>query len=172
MRTNPPYRSIAVANWFIKNSPGLTPLKLQKLIYYAHGWHLTLKNVPLIDEVVQAWEYGPVIQNVYHEFKEFGRNPIPADALGTVFQMTPDRKIRILTPHIPSEDQQTQDFLKEILKVFGSFSGIQLSSATHKPGTPWEKIHSQNPNRRGMEIPDRMIKSYFDEIAKAQNSGG
>jgi uncharacterized phage-associated protein len=165
MQVLPPYRSIAVANWFIQNDPGLTPLKLQKLIYYAHGWHLAINNSPLIDEVIQAWEYGPVVPQVYHEFKQFGSRPIPAGALGTLFELSPARKVRIVTPIIPPEDQKTHEFLKEILKVFGPYSAIQLSRSTHQDGTPWAKVHAANPLRKGMEIPDREIKAYFDVLA-------
>jgi len=44
-------------------------MKLQKLVYYAHGWHLALNNEPLIDEQVECWQYGPVISSLFHEFK-------------------------------------------------------------------------------------------------------
>ena len=54
MFAKPPYSALAVANWFVENLAGTTPLKLQKLIYFAHGWHLALKGEPLIDEVVQV----------------------------------------------------------------------------------------------------------------------
>jgi len=67
--------SLAVANYFITkaNDEGteLTPMKLIKLVYIAHGWHLGLKNESLIDEGVQAWKYGPVIKSVYDEFKGY-----------------------------------------------------------------------------------------------------
>jgi len=89
MNATPLYRSMAVANWFIDHVRNLTPLKLQKLIYYAHGWHLALRDQPLIDELIEAWEYGPVVPNVYHEFKEFGNQPITRR--GTVIEMSPDR---------------------------------------------------------------------------------
>ena len=116
MTNGPPYRSIAVAaNWFIQSLPSLTPLKLQKLIYYAHGWHLAIRNAPLIDEVIEAWEYGPVVPNVYHEFKKFGNRPIPTGTVGTMFEMFPTRRVRLVTPLIPAEDVQTRDFLKEIV---------------------------------------------------------
>ena len=56
-----PYNAIAVANYFIDKAKAdgvpLTHMKLQKLIYFAHGWHLALYGEPLIDEEIQAWEF-------------------------------------------------------------------------------------------------------------------
>ncbi|QLH42366.1 MAG: DUF4065 domain-containing protein [Coxiellaceae bacterium] len=56
-------------------------MKLAKLIYVAHGWSLALNDVPLIDEAVQAWKFGPVIESVYHEFKHFGNDVINSLAI-------------------------------------------------------------------------------------------
>lgn len=71
---------IAVANWLLKlswaeNKP-ITQMKMQKMLYFAHGWHLALLDKPMMNEVVQAWQYGPVFESVYHTFKYFGANLI------------------------------------------------------------------------------------------------
>src|ERR1700676_3931940 len=74
------HSALAVANWFLARAAAdgksLDPMKLQKLIYFAHGWSLALTDIPLIEEHPEAWDYGPVIPSVYHEFKLFGRKPI------------------------------------------------------------------------------------------------
>ena len=64
-----PYSAKAVANTLLSRSKELgindiTPMKLQKLIYYAHGWLLAFLGTALIKEGVQAWKYGPVIHTV------------------------------------------------------------------------------------------------------------
>jgi uncharacterized phage-associated protein len=74
-----PYSSKAVANTFLdiakaNNVADISPMKLQKLIYYAHAWHLAFLGQPLIKEEVQAWKFGPVIPDVYFEFKECGNS--------------------------------------------------------------------------------------------------
>ena len=57
-----PYDAKSIANFFIdrakESGETLTQMKLHKLIYYAHGWHLALTGEPLIDEPVQAWNYA------------------------------------------------------------------------------------------------------------------
>jgi len=72
--------ALAVANYFIKKGidtkKSVSPMKLQKLVYFAHGWRLALYNSPLIDEAIQAWQYGPVIPGIYHEFKHYGNRDI------------------------------------------------------------------------------------------------
>jgi uncharacterized phage-associated protein len=40
----------------------LTHLKLQKLVYYAQGFHLGLFDKPLFEEPIEAWAHGPVVQ--------------------------------------------------------------------------------------------------------------
>ena len=75
---NRTYDPIAVANFFIQKSieTGLevTPMKLLKLVYIAHGWSLGLFGEPLIDEAVVAWTYGPVIPDLYKVLKDYGRD--------------------------------------------------------------------------------------------------
>jgi uncharacterized phage-associated protein len=158
-----------VANWFIENLPGTDPLKLQKLIYYVHGWHLAIKNGPLIDDFVQAWKYGSVIPAVYHEFKGYGNDAIPRKALGTILERDADGDMAFVVPRIPPEDKQTQEFLKKIAEIFGQYTGLRLSAFTHQPGTPWFKIMKQNPNRKGVNIPDNEIQKYFEDVAQRQH---
>lgn len=61
------YSAKAVANYFLAQygKHGLNPLKLQKLVYIAHGWNLAVRNQPLVDnELPEAWEYGPVFASL------------------------------------------------------------------------------------------------------------
>ena len=67
-----PYSALAIANFFLENHKSISPMKLQKLVYFAHGWNLAISNNPLIKEPIEAWDYGPVISTIYNEFKLFG----------------------------------------------------------------------------------------------------
>jgi uncharacterized phage-associated protein len=126
-------------------------MKLQKLIYFAHGWHLALRNGPLIDEHIEAWEWGPVVPTVYHEFKRWGRTAIEDKAIrwdGTQY---------LLSDHDPL------NLLDRIWYVYGKYTGGQLSAMTHQKGTPWHQILEQSGGRivRGTDIPDPIIADYF-----------
>ena len=73
------YSAMAVANAFIKRSKeeeitNLTPMKLQRLMYYAQSWHLAIKGEPLFDDFFARWPSGPVIPSLYHAFKYYS-NP-------------------------------------------------------------------------------------------------
>lgn len=58
----------------------LDPMKLQKLVYYAHGWYAGYTGERLINEEVEAWPYGPVIPSLYDEFKRYGSGKIASKA--------------------------------------------------------------------------------------------
>lgn len=152
------YKSYIIANHFIKASQDtgyeLTPMKLIKLTYIAHGWHLGLYNESLLPEVIYAWKYGPVIKNLYHEFKKYGNN-----------QITELYKDEDCEECYPFPDEEIKPFLDEIWDVYKEYDGIQLSTMTHKKGTPWYKVWHEE-GRKNTEyaiIPNQYIKEYYQE---------
>ena len=72
-----PFDPRAVANRLLElgreRQLTIDPMKVQKLIYYAHGWHLALTGKPLLDRSVEAWQYGPVLPDVYRAFQQLRR---------------------------------------------------------------------------------------------------
>ncbi len=54
----------------------ISPLKLQKLVYLVHGWHLAYVERPAINKEPEAWKYGPVFPEIDHADKIFGSVPI------------------------------------------------------------------------------------------------
>lgn len=156
-------KSLAIANELIKrgiehDSPP-TQMKLQKLMYFAHGWHLALFDEPLVDELFQAWPYGPVIPSIYHEFKIFGT--VGIDTFGSELIMLPDGKFSWVEPFIQNSAGIVTPLLDRIWKVFGKYSGGQLSEMTHANGSPWKEMHDRHGDTRNTVIPDELIKSYF-----------
>src|SRR5215510_7158653 len=105
-----PYDSKAAANWFLDLGQPLTPMKLQKLVYFAHGWSLALTGVPLIKDAVEAWRYGPVIPALYHEFKHNGARPITDRA--TCLTRASDGRLRVVTPRL---NDTTDTFTPKLL---------------------------------------------------------
>ena len=63
------------ANYFITKSAEeqkpIALVHLLKLCYIAYGWHLEMYKKPLFPDHIEAWEYGPVIVNLYHEARKF-----------------------------------------------------------------------------------------------------
>ncbi|KMN37000.1 hypothetical protein VI26_04710 [Chromobacterium sp. LK1] len=133
------YSAMAVANAFVRRAQegalvDLTPMKLQKLMYYAQGWHLVHYRVPLIDDFFARWPYGPVIPSLYHDFKEYGSNRI-ADYGGHVV-LENGQYVR-KSPIIPDTDTSSWHMVNSIIQSYGGYSGPQLSWLTHQPGTAW-----------------------------------
>jgi uncharacterized phage-associated protein len=143
------YNAITIADEILrlakKQGKSLTPLQLMKLVYVSHGWSLALRNVDLFPDRIEAWKYGPVIPDLYHATKHFGKNPIPLNAID---EAKPS-----------SVDTQTFSFLKDVHSKYGHLSGIQLSSLTHKSGTPWDQVYKEGVF--GIEIPDTIIKNHY-----------
>lgn len=147
----------AVANYFIEKSAAsgvsVTPMKLLKLVYIAHGWSLGLLNRPLIAEPAQAWKYGPVIESLYQGFRRYGDTRIPGSAT---------------VPHAAlSSDPIVTQLLDQVWAKYSPLSGGQLSSLTHQPGTPWYIVwHEQGgKNRLNAPIPNSLIEQHYKEKA-------
>jgi hypothetical protein len=84
-----PQDARAVANYFLdvagKENRTIDPMGIQKLVYFAHGWNLAMYGRPLIVQNVEAWDYGPVIRDLYQDFKRFGNGPIKMPAMALSF---------------------------------------------------------------------------------------
>lgn len=154
------YDSLQISNYFIrlgqKDGIEVTPMKLIKLCYLAHGWYLGLKDEPLIDEAVYAWQYGPVIKKVYHEFKRYKNSNI--DELYS----TPSSSL-IGVPEYPMPDQEIFPFLESIWKTYGNKDGITLSKITHTEGSPWYQTYYilGGKERNDAIIGTELIKDYY-----------
>ena len=157
--------AVAVANYFVRKSleTGIpvTPMKLVKLVYAAHGWYLGLTGEPLIAEGVQAWKYGPVVPSVYDTFKNYGGRPItePAGTLGPTGH----------TVYYSLNTLALTSFLDKIWDVYKDYSAVELSALTHQENTPWfETWHEKGGrNKRSVVIPNDAIQTYYHELASA-----
>lgn len=166
-----PYSAKAVANEFLAlakdEGKQLTPMQLQKLVYFAYGWYLAITGERLLDERVEAWQWGPVVPSLYNEFKRFGSGPITEFARKAV--VGTDGRIsyepyRVMSDR-PEHDVIAMKIIRKIWEIYGRFSASQLSNMTHAPESPW----SQTPEKdvRGTDIPDDVIKAYFERLAHA-----
>lgn len=150
------YPSAAVANVLIdtaaENGFCLTNLKLQKMVYFAHGWYLAFTGNPLINEPVQSWQYGPVVQPLYNALRHYGASPIT-------------RRIKTTAEVEPkSEDWQ---FIRTVYKKYAPFSPAQLVAMTHQKGSPWEQFGAGQNNFQ--PIPNDVIKNDF--MRRMTNNG-
>lgn len=134
-----------IAKYFLSKSDDeieerISNLKLQKLVYYAQGFHLAMYGKPLFDEKIEAWAHGPVVSDLYHKYKEYGANGIPRP-----------KKI-----NLKKFDKKTIELLDEVYNVYGQYSAWRLREMTHEE-TPWKKAHSSI----NKTISHKSLKEYF-----------
>lgn len=135
------YSAAAVANAFIEKGideliPDLSPMKIQKLLFYTQSWYLRFHNgQPLIDDDFKRWKYGPVIPSIYHELKPYGHFPVTRKISGLV--QVPQNGMKIVTPGIDPNDLDAIELINQIAENYGKYSGTELSELTHAPGAAW-----------------------------------
>lgn len=151
------YSPVQVANRFVilgnQHQNPLTHMQLQKLTYIAHGYYLAFTGRPLLNEFVSAWKYGPVIPGMYDAFKNYGNKPVASPA------MVPQG----MTPM----DPQADSVIGAVYQYYGNKDGIELSTLTHMPGTPWSQAYT---GLSSTIIPNEVIKSYYDALITDQQA--
>ena len=152
-----PYSSIAVANRFIElaaqNGKKLTNMQLQKLVFLAHGLSLALLERPLTSHNIHAWQWGPVLPQLYKRFSAYGSSSVENPA--------------VCEEAIP-ENGEEQEVMSSVWKSFGSMTGPQLSALTHQTGSPWDVIWKSN--QYGI-IPDELIQDFYRKQLNVARQG-
>lgn len=148
-----PYPASLIAYAFVKKGieagKPVTQMKLQKMVYFAHGYHMAKGYGPLIDEDFEAWQFGPVVPVIYSEYKRAGRDPIR-----TTDEQN-DAKLRELSPQAWESINYTWEATKNL-------SAMTLSNWTHKKGSPWDVAYM--PNYWSVPMDNSVIESYFREF--------
>ena len=124
-----------IAHFFAKNEE-INNLKLQKLLYYCQAWHLALHEKPLFEDRIEAWVHGPVVPNVFREYKSFRWSPVKANGL---YNPNPEAKSHI----------------DEILAAYGHFSSWDLERLTHNDA-PWKEARGGLPP----DVPSNNVISH------------
>lgn len=144
-----------VAEWFLTRNRAdadgcsddyLTPMQLQKLLFFAQGYYLGCYGEPLFSDDINAWKHGPVVRSVYNRYSVFG-----------------GRGIDVMC------DCQDSDFTKEQLRAmnivydkYAKYSGSALRAMTHEPGTPWSETE------QGGIISRDKIYRYFEDAMMSE----
>lgn len=138
-----------IATWFLQRNAydrknnldveGISNLKLQKLLYYAYGCFLALYGERLFHDYLLAWQHGPVVAQVYEDYKSNGANSI------TNIDTT-----------LVEFNQKIIDVLEFVYSEFGKYTAWALRNMTHEE-TPWKETPRSNV------IEDDLIFNYFRE---------
>jgi uncharacterized phage-associated protein len=114
----------------------LTPLKLQKILYYIQAWHLVFfDKKPLFDDQVEAWVNGPVYKKVYdtykNDFKVHEPILLPLSENDLAKNLESSNKKLNLSP-------EEQEFLEAIIQRYGYMSPEKLVMLSHSE-KPWNE---------------------------------
>jgi len=131
----------------------ISPLKLQKLLYYCQAWHLTIFNKCLFKEKIEAWAHGPVVPSQYARFAGIFRE----DAI----------KINNINLVLPNLKKETKELLDEVLSIYGEHSAGYLETLTHKE-IPWCNARGNlKPYEKSTnEITHKSMIDYYSAFKK------
>jgi len=153
------YRAIDIANWFISQfdkdvGDVVTHLKVQKLLYFGEAWCQALLDRELFYEEIEAWAHGPVVREVFNEFKDCGWQPLSAN--GDIIKL----------------DEDVENVLKQVLDVYGEASAKTLENITHSH-KPWLDARGDlSPEARcNNKMPKESIRKYFIEKYRVGSDG-
>lgn len=130
-----------VASFFIEKSSqlnennDLTNLKLQKMLYFAQVEHLKKYQKPLFDNPIEAWQYGPVVRDVYDWLRGCGAYQISKFDIET---------------STDELDEDTVAFLDAIWQKYCRYSAFGLVDKTHEEGSAWSKIYNNGKGNRSV----------------------
>lgn len=140
-----------VAAYILGKCGPMTAMKLQKLCYYAYGYHLAWEERPLFPEHFEAWANGPVSPVLYRAHR--GR-----------FMLQPGE-----IPGDPSAlDPGERESVDLVLSSFCGLTAHQLSLMTHRE-PPWLAARARgraSPLERSDEpLREEEIAEFFDALA-------
>ena len=132
------YNALTIAKWII-NKIHPEPLKLQKLLYLAQGYSYAFYDRPLFEEELEGWVHGPVVREVYNQFKHYQYNAIDIDF------------------EVEELDSEAQDVLNYVIDNFSKYDAKYLENLSHNQ-EPWIT------SRDGLDPDERSDKTISKEI--------
>lgn len=119
----------------------VSPLKLQKLLYYQQAWHLVYfgKDNTLFAETPHAWVNGPVYPDIYHEYKD--KVPGMCDHLKITDFIPNNIDAMTEIKRLVSKMELTNDEVElseRVIMLYGSKTQNQLIFLTHSE-KPWSE---------------------------------
>ncbi len=124
-----------------ENNRKIDNLRLQKLLYFVQAKFLNTIGEPIFDERIEAWTYGPVVPDVYHEFKKYSKSDISYNADSDSLQI----------------DDMQREYIEGMLTAAAEHTTNSLIDISHRQ-TPWIESYACGV---GSEITNDSIKKYF-----------
>lgn len=139
----------------------ITNLRLQKLLYFIQANFLINKGLenPCFDADLEAWSFGPVVPEVYHEFKAYGNSQIPTIKEYLEIDKKNFMNSRFKKYKDPFENNQDKLLVTEMIDECSHYTSARLVEITHNQ-RPWKSVYMRNMNNT---ITKESIYNYFME---------
>lgn len=153
-------KMLLTISYIFRTAEEVTPLALQKMLYFIQGIYMVLFGVELFSEDCEAWAHGPVFREVYDVFKNFKYNPID----DTRFSMFQNRFSEL--------SDNVKQAINLVVESFGMYSGKTLERITHGEA-PWKdaRVNCLPDELSNEVISKEAIKKYFSEVAEKYDIG-
>jgi len=150
------YDSRSVTNFILdlcdEHGFEVSNMGLNKIIFFAHSDLIATQEHALVKTTFEAWQHGPVLPIIYHEFKSYGPSSIRSRAK-RLCKFTGDKVVAEYSHLI-----HLKQFLTDCVSVYGKMSAFQLRALSHKKGGAWDYIWNSSENHDlGMKIPNSLI---------------
>jgi uncharacterized phage-associated protein len=147
-----------VAAYILDKAGPMSTMKLQKLCYFAYGYHLAWEDRQLFPERFEAWANGPVAPTLYVKHRgrfQLQEGDVPGDA-GAL-------------------DPNERESVNLVLDSFRDFTAHQLSEMSHQTDGPWDlariRAGARELERSSEELRDVDIFEYFSRLISADTEG-
>jgi len=141
-----------IVNYIITHLEEVTPLALEKLLFFSNGINYAINKTGLIPDESQAWAHGPVYPQIYNKYKKYKFSPIEDGIYSTH---------GCLVSKLSAKELKTLDL---VINTFGLYSPKTLEKISHIQ-EPWlEKRVGYEENEFGNEVIDeKSVKKYYIE---------
>ena len=148
------YNALTVAKYVIdythRTGKVISNLKLQKVLYFLQAEFLVSTGHACFMDRIEAWDFGPVVPAVYHQFSVFGAASIPELRDTSRWFIFPNENI--LPEH--------KILINEMLDQLADYSATTLVRITQNQ-TPWKNAYKGRYITN--EITWASLKAYFTE---------
>ncbi|MDR1165980.1 MAG: DUF4065 domain-containing protein [Deltaproteobacteria bacterium] len=136
-------------------------MKLQKLLYFAQGWHLAYFDFPLFEDPIEAWKYGPVVSSVYFALSSRKKKGVITDTIRGYFVRGTDYALG--TPEMEFHNDDIGDFMTSFWNSYSKKSAWELVATSHAKGSPWERVANLSESAEVGEDSEWYL-SYVDRV--------
>lgn len=124
-------------------------MRLQRLVYIAHGFRLATSGEPLTGDRPEAWEFGPVYRRLADATAHAGQEPV--------------EQLAGVVEHWSELDSSERDLVAEIVEAAGSLPLARLSAITRGEDSPWRVVYAGGKGRN-RDIGHNLIKEQFESF--------